>query len=94
VLYVHTVKPLDAAAVCEVATRTGAVVTCEEHSVIGGLGSAVCEALAEACPTPVARVGLPDTFGQSGSYAQLLEAYSLTAGHVAAAAKRVMSHAR
>lgn len=85
VLDVHTVKPLDVAALVEAARATGAVVTAEEHNIIGGLGSAVCEALAENHPVPVRRLGVRDTFGESGKPAALLEKYGLTAAHIATA---------
>lgn len=79
VLDVHTVKPIDEACVDRVATETGAIVVAEEHSVIGGLGSAVAEALAESRPVPVVRVGIRDRFGDSSrSYEDLLKKYGLT----------------
>lgn len=77
VLNMHTIKPLDAEAVVQAATDCGAIVTAEEHSVIGGLGSAVAEVLAERRPVPLARVGVKDRFGQSGSPKDLLKAYGL-----------------
>lgn len=77
VLNLHTVKPLDADLVAESAAKTGRVVTVEEHSVIGGLGGAVCEALAERCPVPVRRVGVRDVFGESGPAVDLLAKYGL-----------------
>ncbi len=83
VVNVSTIKPLDGAAVRELAKRTGIVLTCEEHSVIGGLGSAVAEALAET-GIPMHFLGIRDEFGQSSNNEQtLLEHYGLTAGHVA-----------
>jgi len=78
VLNASTLKPLDVDAVARIAETTGAVVTLEEHSIIGGLGSAVCEALAEHCPVPVERLGVADQFGQSGTAEELLEHYGLT----------------
>lgn len=90
VLNIHTVKPLDVGAVAAAARNTGAIVTVEEHSIIGGLGSAVAEALVENLPVPMVRVGLRDVFGQSGPPAELMEAYGLTPGHIAAAARRVV----
>lgn len=86
-----TVKPLDGRTLLDLARRTGAVVTAEEHSVIGGLGAAVAELLAGERPVPVVRVGVPDRFGQSGRPAELLEAYDLTPDAVAAAAKKAIS---
>jgi transketolase len=90
VVHLGTVKPLDIDLVLRAARETGAVVTAEEHSVIGGLGGAVCEALAEGCPVPVERVGLRDQFGQSGSAGELLAYYGLTAAHLVEAAERVL----
>ena len=83
VLNLHTVKPLDADLVAESAAKTGRVVTVEEHSVIGGLGGAVCEALAERCPVPVRRVGVRDVFGESGPAVDLLAKYGLDGAGVA-----------
>ncbi len=88
VINIHTVKPLDTALLTAYAEKTGAVVTAEEHSVIGGLGAAVCEALAAACPVPVLRVGVEDTYGRSGTVPALLEAYGLTAEAIADKARR------
>ena len=72
------------------AERTGAVVTAEEHSIIGGLGGAVAELLAENCPVPVVRLGMRDTFGESGSPKALLQKYGLTANNLAAAGKKAL----
>ncbi len=80
--------------VAQAAAQTGAVVTCEEHSIIGGLGSAVAEVLAEHCPVPLERVGVKDVFGQSGKPTELLELYGLTAKDVGAAAERVLARKR
>lgn len=85
-----TIKPLDAATILSSAAKTGAVVTCEEHSVIGGLGSAVAEALGEGRPTPLKRVGVNDVFGTSGDPDELMEHYGLTAEGIAAAAKMLI----
>jgi len=90
VLHIGTIKPLDVDAVIMAARETGAVVTAEEHSVVGGLGGAVCEALAESCPVPVERVGLRDVFGQSGTADELLAHYGLTPAHLVEAAERVL----
>lgn len=78
VLDMHTIKPLDEEAVCKAAEETGAIVTAEEHSVIGGLGSAVAEAVVRSCPVRVAMVGQKDVFGESGKPAALREKYGLT----------------
>ena len=91
VIDVHTVKPIDRDLLAKYASRTGAVVTAEEHSVIGGLGSAVAEAVAETCPVPVVRVGVDDRFGKSGAVPALMEEYGLTAAAIADAARRALS---
>jgi transketolase len=77
VINLHTVKPLDCAIIKKAARETGAIVVAEEHNVIGGLGSAVAEYVAETCPCPVLRVGVMDTFGRSGKVPPLLDAYGL-----------------
>ena len=79
VINIHTIKPLDEDLIVASAKKTGKVVTAEEHSVIGGLGSAVCDALAEKCPTPVKKIGMYDCFGESGTAAQLIHKYGLDA---------------
>jgi transketolase len=91
VINIHTVKPLDTALITEAAKRSGAIVTAEEHTVIGGLGAAVCEALAESCPVPVLRVGVEDQYGRSGKVPELLEIYGLTAENIAAKARLAVS---
>jgi transketolase len=83
VLDIHTIKPLDVDAIVASAEKTGRVVTCEEHSVIGGLGGAVCEALSERLPTPVRRIGVHDVFGHSGPAVDLLHEFGLDAEGVA-----------
>lgn len=77
VINIHTIKPLDEELVVAAAKETGKVVTVEEHSIIGGLGGAVCETLSAKAPTPVLRIGVQDTFGESGPAAKLLEKYKL-----------------
>lgn len=79
VVNIHTIKPLDAEIVTGAAAKTGNIVTVEEHSIIGGLGSAVAEVLAEQYPARVLRIGVEDTFGESGPAEQLLEKYGLDA---------------
>ena len=79
VINIHTIKPLDEELVIAAAKETGKVVTVEEHSVIGGLGSAVCDCLSEKCPTKVLKVGVNDTFGESGLAVQLIHKYGLDA---------------
>ncbi len=91
VIDICTIKPIDRELLIASAVKTGAVVTAEEHNVIGGLGSAVCEVLSESRPTPVVRVGVEDQFGRSGKVPALLEYYGLTAGHIAAKAKTAIS---
>lgn len=88
VLNIHTIKPLDEELIIETAKKTGHIVTCEEHSVIGGLGSAVAEVLAKNCPTRQDFIGVQDTFGQSGKPAELLEKYGLTVEAIVKAAKK------
>jgi transketolase len=79
VVNIHTIKPLDEELVVAAAKETGKVVTVEEHSVIGGLGSAICDVLCEKCPTPVKKLGVQDVFGESGPAVKLLEKYRLDA---------------
>lgn len=79
VINIHTIKPLDEELIIEYAKKTGKVVTVEEHSVIGGLGSAVCDALSENYPTKVLKIGINDVYGESGPAVKLLEKYGLTA---------------
>ena len=87
VINIHTIKPIDREILIDAAKNTGAVVTAEEHNIIGGLGSAVAEVLAETLPVPVLRVGIRDTFGHSGTVPALLEAYGLTPAAIAEKAK-------
>ncbi len=77
VINIHTIKPLDTALITRAAAETGAIVTAEEHNIIGGLGSAVAECVAESAPVPVLRVGVRDEFGRSGKVPPLLELYGL-----------------
>ena len=91
VINIHTIKPLDRGLVLKAAAETGAVVTAEEHNIIGGLGSAVAEAVCEALPVPVLRVGVEDTFGCSGKVPALLEKYGLTPANIAAKAKAAVA---
>ena len=90
VIDAYSIKPLDKAAILAAAARCGALVSAEEHSVIGGLGSAVAETTAEACPVPVIRIGLQDRFGESGEPAQLLELCGLSAQHIEQAIDRAL----
>ena len=91
VLNVHTVKPLDKEAIVNSAKKTGAVVVSEEHNIIGALGSAVAEALSEACPVPVIRHGVNDVYGKSGPAKELIEYYSLNAKGIYEKAKEALS---
>lgn len=91
VVDVHTIKPLDIFAIVEAARTCGAVVTAEEHSIIGGLGSAVAETLAEHHPVPLKRIGMRDSFGESGKPAELLEHFGLTATNIAETAKQLLA---
>ena len=91
VVNIHTIKPLDSELMEKCARETGAIVTAEEHSVIGGLGSAVTEYLCAVYPVPVKRVGVEDTYGRSGTVPALLEYYGLTAAKIAEAAKAAVA---
>ncbi len=91
VINIHTIKPLDRDLIIQAAKETGAIVTAEEHSIIGGLGGAVSECLSEACPVPVLRVGVEDQFGTSAPAAEVLRAYGLTPEAIAEKAKRAIS---
>lgn len=90
VVNVASVKPLDAETIIAYAKKTGAVVTAEEHNIIGGLGSAIAEVLGENAPTPMVRVGIKDTFGESGRPLELVEKYGLTKKEVLEAARAVI----
>ena len=91
VVNIHTIKPIDRDLLLAEAARTGAVVTAEEHNIIGGLGSAVAEVLSETNPVPVRRVGIADVFGRSGKVPALLEAYGLTPAAIAQQAKEAIA---
>ncbi len=91
VINIHTVKPIDTNLIIQAAKETGAVVTAEEHSIIGGLGSAVAEVLCENAPVPMKRVGVMDTYGRSGNVPALLEAYGLTSKHIYEEAKNAIA---
>lgn len=90
VINMSTIKPLDTEAVIAAARNCGAIVTAEEHSIIGGLGGAVAEVLAESAPVPLGRIGVKDAFGTSGDGEGLMKHYGLTAGDIAAAVKEVI----
>jgi len=90
VVEIHTIKPLDAALVERCARETGAVVTVEEHSIVGGLGGAVAECLADRRPVPVERVGIPDIFAESGPYTDLLDKYGMSVEAIVEAVDRAL----
>lgn len=94
VVNIHTIKPLDEEMVLRCARETGAVLTAEEHSVIGGLGEAVAGVLSEQLPTPMARVGVQDTFGYSGPAEKLLEEFGLSSGNIEEKAKQLLAKIR
>jgi transketolase len=82
VVNMHTIKPIDADLVEACARECGKIVTIEEATIVGGLGSAVCEVVAERCPVPVKRIGMPDIFGKSGPGAELLDEFGLSAENI------------
>lgn len=90
VLNIHTIKPIDRELIAKAAKETGVIVTAEEHNIIGGLGSAVAETVAETCPVPVLRVGVEDKFGQSGPAKEVLKHYGLTAEHIVEKARMAL----
>jgi transketolase len=87
----HTLKPLDADTIVSVARKTGGIVTAEEQSIIGGLGSAVAEATSSSYPVPISMVGVRDTFGESGEYKELMAKYGLTSKDIVRAAKKLVA---
>ncbi len=91
VINIHTIKPIDADIIVKASKETGAIVTCEEHNIIGGLGSAVAEVLCENAPCPMVRIGTNDEFGASGTPAELLKAYGLTAENICESAKKAIA---
>ena len=91
VIDMHTIKPLDEELVVKAAQETGCIVTSEEHSVVGGLGGAVCELLSGCCPVPVVRHGVEDSFGRSGTYSAVLEYYGITPEGIADKARKAIS---
>lgn len=91
IINMHTIKPLDKEIVLKAAREAGAIVTAEEHSVIGGLGAAVSETVCEECPVPVVKLGVNDTFGHSGPAVKLLDEFGLRAANIAQKAKRAIA---
>ncbi len=91
VINIATIKPLDTELIVAAARETGAIITAEEHSIIGGLGSAVAEAVCEACPVPVSRIGVPDCYGRSGTVPAMLEYMHLTTTDIVARVREVLA---
>ena len=90
VVNIHTIKPLDKELICQCAKETGIIVTVEEHSVIGGLGSAVADAVTECCPVPVIKIGVNDEFGYSGPAVDLLKKFGLSAENIVNTVKKTL----
>ena len=91
VVNIHTIKPIDRDIIAKAVADTGAIVTAEEHNIIGGLGAAVAEVVCDTAPAPVVRVGMNDTYGHSGNVPALLEHYGLTPANIAASAKKAIA---
>lgn len=90
VVNIHTIKPLDKELICKCAKETGVIVTAEEHSVIGGLGSAVAETVTECCPVPVVKIGVNDVYGHSGPAVDLLKEFGLSAENIVKTVKEAV----
>ncbi len=88
VINIHTIKPLDKELICKAAEKTGMLITVEEHSIIGGLGSAVAEAVTECCPVPVIKIGVNDQYGYSGPGAELLKKFGLCSENIVEKVKK------
>ena len=91
VINIHTIKPLDKELICKCAKETGRIVTVEEHSIIGGLGDAVCSAVCESTPVPVTKIGVNDEFGHSGPAIDLLKQFGLSAENIVATVKKILN---
>ena len=91
IINIHTIKPLDESTILSSITKTGCVVTAEEHMINGGLGDSVAQLLARNNPKPIEMVGVNDTFGESGTPRELMKKYGLTSNHIIAAVGRVIS---
>ncbi len=91
VVNIHTIKPLDKELICKCARETGIIVTAEEHSVIGGLGSAVAETVTECCPVPVVKIGVNDEYGYSGPAVELLKKFGLSAENIINTVKKALN---
>ncbi len=90
VINIHTIKPIDREIICKAAQETGVIVTAEEHSIIGGLGSAVSEVVTECCPVPVVKIGVNDEFGYSGPAVELLKKFGLCSENIVAKTKEAL----
>ena len=90
VINIHTIKPIDKELICKCAKETGLIVTAEEHSIIGGLGSAVAETVTESCPVPVVKIGVNDEFGHSGPAVELLKEFGLSAENIVKTVKAAL----
>ena len=91
VINIHTIKPLDKELICKAAKETGRIVTVEEHSIIGGLGSAVADCVTECCPVPVTKIGVNDEFGHSGPAVDLLKEFGLSSENIIATVKKALN---
>ncbi|MBE6875570.1 MAG: transketolase family protein [Ruminococcus sp.] len=91
VINIHTIKPLDKELICKAAKETGRIVTVEEHSIIGGLGSAVADCVTECCPVPVTKIGVNDEFGHSGPAVDLLKEFGLSSENIITTVKKVLN---
>jgi len=90
ILNMHTIKPLDEEAIIKAATETGAIVTCEEHQIMGGMGSAIAEVVVQKAPAPMEFIGIKDRFGESGTPVQLFDEFGLSAKFIVQAVKKVL----
>lgn len=91
VINIHTIKPIDKELICKAAKETGRIITVEEHSIIGGLGSAVADCVTECCPVPVTKIGVNDEFGHSGPAVDLLKEFGLSSENIIATVKKVLN---
>ena len=91
IINIHTIKPLDEELIVKAAEETGKIITIEEHSVIGGLGSAVCDVVSAKCPVPVVKMGVQDVFGHSGPGGDLITEFGLRAANIVEEAKKMLN---
>jgi transketolase len=91
IINIHTIKPLDEELIVKAAQETGKIITIEEHSVIGGLGSAVCDVVTAKCPVPVVKMGVQDVFGFSGPGGDMITEFGLRAANIVAEAKKMLN---